>query len=106
MAGEESKQTARTPTDPSLEFDVFETARLRLAKALMRHDYSRLEAERIALYVVSAARPLSRLLKAASGVKAPNDEEVMEALFAALDETPALEKAKRLLLRLEGGEAD
>ena len=106
MAEDDPHQAGRTPTDPSLEFDAFEAARLRLAEALMRHDYDRIEAERIALYVVSAARPLSRLLKVVNGVKAPTDKEVIEALSQAMDETAALEKAKRLLLRLEAEVAD
>jgi hypothetical protein len=94
------------PTDPSLEFDVFEMVRLRLAEVLMRRGYEQVEAERIALYLVEAARPVSHLLKVLTRVRQPeDDDEVVIALDHVLDKLPAMLKAKRLRLREDAGEA-
>jgi hypothetical protein len=91
-----------TPTDPSLEFDVFEMVRVRLARALMRRGHGEVDAERAALYVVEGLRPASRLLKTLTGVSPPGDDEIEEALAALLGEAAALEKAKVLILGGEG----
>jgi len=94
-------QVRCTPTDPSIEFDVFELVRLRLVEALVEGGYEALEAERIALYAVGGARPVSRLLKLATGARPSSHAEVIEALTLFLDEAHELEKARRILLRLE-----
>jgi hypothetical protein len=99
MSDREVNAVRCTPTDPSLEFDLFEVVRLRLAEALTRRDYDQLEAERIALYVVKGVRPVSQFLKVLTGDKAPGDDEIMDALTRTLDEAPALVRATRLLLR-------
>jgi len=88
-----------TPTDPSLEFDVFEAVRVRLVDALTRGGYGLVEAERIALYVVEISRPVSHLMKVLTGAAMPEDEEALSALSKVIDEAPALEKARRLLLK-------
>ena len=93
-----------TPTDPSLEFDIFEMVRLRLAEVLERRGHDQIEAERVALYVVQGTRPLSRFLKVLTRISPPEDEEIVAALSSVLDEAPALEKARHLLLRAESGE--
>lgn len=90
-----------TPTDPSLEFDVFELTRQRLVEAFIAGGRTRLDAERIALYVVRGAQPVARFLKVLTRVKPPTHEEVLDALGPVLDEAVALEKAKQLLLRME-----
>jgi hypothetical protein len=96
-----------TPTDPSIEFDVLEVVRLRLVESLAGSGgYGLIEAERIALYVVGCARPISKLLKVATGAAPPSHEEVLEALARVLDEAQALEKARRVMLRAEKGEGD
>ena len=59
------------PTDPSLEFDLFEVVRLRLAEALTRRDYDPLLAERIALRVVQGVRPASQFLKVLTRAEPP-----------------------------------
>jgi hypothetical protein len=105
MSDEDAGGARRTPTDPSLEFDRFEAARLRLAGALARRDYDPLEAERIALYVVKGVRPVSQLLRVLTGARPPGDDEVMDALTRALDESPAFARAARLLSREDGDEA-
>ena len=105
MNEEDSSRVGCTPTDPSIEFDVLEVVRLRLVEALIRGGYGAIDAERVALYVVGCARPVSRLLKAVSGVGPASQGEVLEALSQVVDEAPALEKARRIMLKLEGEEA-
>lgn len=106
MAEEAPLESKHTPTDPSLEFDVFEMVRLRLAEALTHRGYGLVEAERIALYVVEGARPVSHLLKVLTRIKPAEDDEVIVALDHVLTETLALVKAKRLRERSDTGEAD
>jgi len=94
-------QVRCTPTDPSIEFDVFEVVRLRLAEALTGAGYGLIEAERVALYVVAAARPVSKLLKFATDPRSPSHEKVLEALSRVLEEAQTLEKARRIMLGAE-----
>lgn len=106
MSEEKHPESISTPTDPSLEFDVFETIRLRLAETLVRRGYDLVESERIALYVVEGARPISHFLKVLTGASPTEDDEVIDALDQVLAETPALEKAKRLRLRADTADTD
>lgn len=99
MSKETQAGISCTPTDPSLEFDAFEAVRLRLADALLGRGYELVEAERIALYVVELSRPVAHLLNVL-GAASPPEEDVVDALGKVLDEAPALEKARQLLLRL------
>lgn len=101
MSDKDVNEARCTPTDPSLEFDLFEVVRLRLAEALTRRDYDPLEAERIALYVVKGVRPVSQFLKVLTTEKAPGDDEIMDALTRTLDEAPTFARATRLLLRAD-----
>ena len=91
-----------TPTDPSLEFDMFELVRCRFVEALTARGMERLPAEHVALHLVQGLRPVVNLMKVLTRVSPPTHTEILEAMNAALDETPALEQAKLLLL---GGEA-
>lgn len=100
MSKNDPGQVRCTPTDPSIEFDLLEVVRLRLVESLTGSGgYGLIEAERIALYVVGCARPISKLLKVATGAETPSHEAVLEALSRVLDEAQALEKARRLMLR-------
>jgi hypothetical protein len=99
-------QSHCTPTDPSLEYDLYEVVRLRVAAALSRRGYGEMEAERLALYMVEAARPVANFLKVLTRDGTPEDGEVADAVGKVLDELPALEKARLLLLKTEGGEQD
>ena len=90
-----------TPTDPSLEFDTFEYMRSRLTDALVEAGREPLEAAKIALYVVQGVRHVPKLLRVFTVEKAPTPDEITAALGPVLDEAPALEKARRLLLRLD-----
>jgi hypothetical protein len=104
MINEDAGEVISMPTDPSLEFDLFEVFRLRLAEALTHRGYDTLEAERIALYVVKGVRPVSHFLKVLTREKAPGDDEIVDALTRVLDESPAFGRATRLLLRAEEDE--
>lgn len=100
-------QVRCTPTDPSIEFDLLEVVRLRLVESLTGSGgYGLMEAERIALYVVGCARPVSKLLKVATGAEPPSHEDVLEALSRVLNEARALEKARRLMLRAGESEGE
>jgi hypothetical protein len=103
LSQEEPGQVECTPTDPSIEFDVFEMVRVRLVEALTAGGHELIEAERVALYVVEGARPVSKFLKVATASQPAAHEEVREALARVLDEVPALEKARRIVLRVEEG---
>lgn len=105
MSEEDSSRVSCTPTDPSIEFDVLEVVRLRLVEALVGDGRGLIDAERVALYVVGCARPVSKLLKVVTGAGPASHTEVLEALSHVLDESPALEKARRIMLGPEG-EAD
>jgi hypothetical protein len=103
LGKEEPRQIECTPTDPSIEFDVFEMVRVRLVEALTAGGHELIEAERVALYVVEGARPVSKFLNVATGSQSASHEEVREALERLLDEVPALEKARRIMLQVEEG---
>jgi hypothetical protein len=90
-----------SPTDPSLEFDMFEIVRTRLVDALRERGYDLLEAEKIALYTTKGVRCIPKFMKVLTRAETPETEEIIEALERVLDETPALEKAKHILLHQE-----
>ena len=90
-------QLRPTPTDPSLEFDMFELVRCRFVEALRARGIERLEAEHVALHLVQGVRPVVNLMKVLTRVSAPTHAEILAAMNAALGETPALEQAKLLL---------
>jgi hypothetical protein len=101
VKAEDRSKICDTPTDPSLEFDTFEYMRDKLTDALVEGGFAPLEAAKIALYVVQGVRHVPKLLRVFTVEKSPTRDEILEALGHVLDETPALEKAKRLLLHLE-----
>ena len=87
--------------DTSLEFDMFEDARQRLVAVLISHGRDRLEAEKIALYVIQGLRDMPRLITMLSETRNHSPAKVIEALALVLDNASALEKARALLLGLE-----
>jgi hypothetical protein len=103
MAAKKRTRQARVPaTDPSLEFDLFEVIRLRLVEVFLNAGYAPIDAERIALYVVEGTRNVPRLLKTLSRPNPPPTQaEILDTLGAVLDEAPALDKAKAMLLHLD-----
>lgn len=110
MSEEEASEPRGTPTDPSLEFDMFEMVRLRLVEALVLAGRGVIDAERAALYVVTAMRPASHLLKTATQFHPPEHGELLDAMSRVLDEAAALEKARQIVLGdgegSDGDEAD
>ncbi|HEX8476543.1 MAG TPA: hypothetical protein VF666_21275 [Pyrinomonadaceae bacterium] len=88
--------------DNSLEFDMFEDVRLNLTGVLMRSGRERIEAERIALYIVQGVREVPKLLSAlAYGDDTGADAQVLEMLHGLLDNAPALLKARDIMLGLD-----
>jgi hypothetical protein len=75
--------------------------RSRLADVFVEEGHAPLEAAQIALYVVQGVRNVPKLLRVFTVEKAPTRDEILSALSPVLDEAPALEKAKRLLLHLD-----
>ena len=80
--------------------------RLRLVEVLTGAGYGLIEAERVALYVVAAARPVSKLLKLTTDPRSPSHEKVLEALSCVLEEAQTLEKARRIMLGAEEAAGD
>ncbi len=74
--------------------------RTRLLDALKERGYETLEAEKVALYTTEGVRCIPKFMKVMTRAEPAETEEVIEALGRVLDETPALEKAKRIQLRL------
>jgi hypothetical protein len=87
--------------DNSLEFDMFEDARRRLVKVLVSEGRERLEAEKIALYVVQGMREMPKLVKMLSEARSHPRAEILSTLLLVLENAAALEKARILLLNLE-----
>jgi len=106
MKQSNTSENKRVKTDPSLEFDVFETARVRLVEVFVRGGHDSVRAERMALYVVEGLRRVPKLLNVLTRIKAPAPDEILDALGPVLDDAAALEKAKRIVLRAdeEGGQ--
>ena len=100
MGKTNSSENKLVITDPSLEFDVFEMARQRLVEVFSAGGRERIEAEKIALYVVQGLRPVPKLLNVLTRIKAPTRAEILDTLGPVLDESAALDKAKRMLLHM------
>jgi hypothetical protein len=84
--------------DTSLEFDMFEDMRRKLVELFVTEGYERLEAEKIALYVVQGVREVPKLLAALAEIRSHAHAEVLKALSDVLENADALEKAKALLI--------
>ena len=84
--------------DNSLEFDMFEDMRRKLVELLVAERYERIEAEKIALYVVQGVREVPKLLSALAKIRADARAEVLETLHDVLENAWALDKAKALML--------
>lgn len=82
--------------ESSLEFDLFESMRLKLALLLAVGGREAIEAERIALYVMQGVREVPRLLNALASTNTPGDE-TLDILKLALDNAESLERARALL---------
>ena len=78
--------------------------RRKLTGALVEAGHAPLGAAKIALYVVQGVRHVPKLLRVFTADASPTRVEILEAPGPVLDDTPALEKAKRLLLHLDAEE--
>jgi hypothetical protein len=90
--------------DNSLEFDMFEDMRRRLVEVLVSEGRERLDAEKIALYVVQGLREMPRLVKMLSESRSHSRAEILATLMLVLENASALDKAREMLLELEAGE--
>ena len=84
--------------DNSLEFDMFEDVRRRLVEVLVTEGRERIDAEKIALYVVQGLREMPRLVKMLSESRSHPRAEILASLMLMLENAGALEKARELLL--------
>lgn len=89
--------------DNSLEFDMFEDARRRLVEVLVSEGIQRLDAEKIALYVVQGLRDMPKLIKLLSQSRTLPRADILSTLMLVLENASALEKARTLLLELDEG---
>ena len=90
--------------DNSLEFDMFEDARRRLVEVLVSEGRERLDAEKMALYVVQGLREMPRFIKMLSESRTHPRAEIISSLKLILENASALEKAREMLLHLEAEE--
>ena len=84
--------------DTSLEFDMFEDMRRKLVEVLVTEGYERLEAEKIALYVIQGVREVPKLLSALAEIRLRARADVLETLHNVLENATALGKARAMLL--------
>jgi hypothetical protein len=87
--------------DNSLEFDMFEDMRRRLVEVLVSEGRERLDAEKVALYVVQGLREMPKLIKQLSESRSHPRAEIIATLNVTLENAAALEKARELLLSLD-----
>jgi hypothetical protein len=90
--------------DNSLEFDMFEDMRRRLVEVLVSEGRERLDAEKIALYVVQGLREMPKLLKMLAESRSHSRAEIIATLKLVLENAGPLEKAREMLLDLDTGE--
>jgi hypothetical protein len=92
--------------DTSLEFDMFEDMRRKLVELFVTEGYERIEAEKIALYVVQGVREVPKLLSALAEIRSHSHREVLKALSDVLENAHALDKAKEMLIEHEREEQE
>ena len=90
--------------DSSMEFDLFEDVRCKLAEVMVREGYQPLEAERISLYVIQGVRGVPKLLSALT--ESVPHPRTLDLLHNVLNNAAALNKAKNILMRLEADDVN
>jgi hypothetical protein len=90
--------------DNSLEFDMFEDVRRRLVEVLVSEGRERLDAEKIALYVVQGLREMPKFVKMLSESRSHPRSEILSTLKMVLENATALERAREILLGLDAEE--
>ena len=86
--------------ESSLEYDLFENMRRRLARVLADERLEEIEAERVALYVMQGVREVPRLLNALASSNT-SDSEARDILKLVLDNAASLERARAILLGID-----
>ena len=92
--------------DNSLEFDMFEDVRRRLVEVLVSEGRERLDAEKIALYVIQGMREMPKFVKLLSESRSHPRVEILSTLRLVLENASALEKARIMLLGLDEASAN
>jgi hypothetical protein len=92
--------------DNSLEFDMFEDMRRRLVEVLVSEGRERLDAEKIALYIVQGMREMPKFVKMLSESRSHPRAEILSMLRLVLENASALEKARMMLLGLDEANAN
>lgn len=87
-------------SESSLEYDLFENMRRRLARLLAAEGLEEIEAERIAIYVMQGVREVPKLLNILAS-KNTSDAEARDILNLVLDGAASLERARALLLGID-----
>lgn len=87
--------------DNSLEFDMFEDVRRKLVEFYQSEGRERLEAEKIALYLVQGIRYTPKLIATIAEAESHTRQEVNDCITSVLDNAAALEKARAVLLGLD-----
>jgi hypothetical protein len=87
--------------DNSLEFDMFEDMRRRLVEVFVSEGRERLDAEKIALYIVQGMREMPKFVKMLSESRSHPRAEILSTLRLVLENASALEKARIILLGLD-----
>ena len=90
--------------DNSLEFDMFEDARRRLVEVLVSEGRERLDAEKMALYVVQGLREMPKFIKMVSESRTHSRVDILSSLKLVLENASALEKAREMLLNIDAEE--
>ena len=85
--------------DTSLEFDMFEDIRRKLVEVFVRGGRDRIEAEKLALYIVQGVRDVPKLLTVLT--EEERDARLLQALLSFLEDATALDKARKILLGLD-----
>jgi hypothetical protein len=87
--------------DNSLEFDMFEDVRRRFVEFFQAEGRERLEAEKIALYMVQGIRETPKMIAMMAEADSHTRQEISECIMHVLDNSLALQKARAVLLGLD-----
>lgn len=92
--------------DNSLEFDMFEDVRRRLVEFYQSEGRERLEAEKLALYLVQGIRYTPKLIATIAEADSHTRKEINDCITSVLDNAHALEKARAVLLGLDDSKGE
>lgn len=87
--------------DNSLEFDMFEDVRRKLAEFYQGEGRERIEAEKIAFYIVQGIRETPKLIATIAEADSHTKQEINQCINSVLENAAALEKARAVLLGLD-----